>query len=173
MILEKHVLIGLGTTAVLYPFFGIKSLWFFVSSILIDIDHYLSYIIRTNFSDFNPKTMFRYNEVLLLWRHRQDLLGIDPLHTFEFIILLAVLAYNLNSQILLVILLGIIFHILCDFFFLLWYGAPFKRAFSFLEYFIRRFRMRKRGIDVNGVHCEAIEFARNNSFSFGDREGIR
>lgn len=158
---KEHTAIGIGISAILYPFVGLKSIWFLISSTLIDIDHYFYYLARTRFADFDVKTMYDYHYILLKWKHRNDMLGISAFHTIEFLGIMAAYAFISKSPILIIILSGFIFHFICDAFFLISHGLPFRRAYSFLEYYVRRAKMQKRGIDPDLVHNEAIEFARS------------
>jgi hypothetical protein len=160
MTLVKHTLIGIGAGAIFYPFYGINSLWFAASSVLIDIDHCFQFMLVTHFANFNPKTMFNYFNILLGWKHRKDMLGICMFHTLEFLGLAVILAFKLKSPVLTIISLGFIFHFICDSIFLFKRGMLARRASSFLEYFIRRHRMNKNGIDADRVFKDALEAAR-------------
>lgn len=162
MSLGKHALIGIGAGAILYPFLGINTLWFLAASVLIDIDHCISFILLTRFTDFNLKTMFKYFNILLSWKHRNEMLGINVFHTLEFLGLVSICAYIFNSQALFMVSLGFMFHLVCDFIFLIRRGILFRRANSFLEYFIRRHHMKKMGINIDQVFLDAIKIARPN-----------
>lgn len=161
MSLGKHALIGIGVGSILYPFVGINALWFLISSTLIDIDHYVAFIIQSRFTNFNLKSMFNYYDTLLSWKQRDDMLGISTFHTLEFLGAVGIYAFVLKSWTLTIISLGLSFHFICDLIFLLREGALFRRANSFLEFFIRRYYMKKKGIDANRALNDALELVRS------------
>jgi len=81
---QTHLIIGIAFTIILFPFFGFFSLLILLSSILIDTDHYVAYMIhkkslnlRKAFNWFStrkwkkeinhPFVFFHFIEVLLIF----------------------------------------------------------------------------------------------------------
>ena len=133
-----HIAQGIGSTAVLYPFIGENAVVFGLSVILIDIDHIIQYVDDTK--NLNPKGFFIYfNFLNSHLRNRnidKDYLCINLFHTIECYLLLLFLAGSF--PVLYYVLFGFLFHHLFDQIYMIKNKILYCRAFSILEYFIRK-----------------------------------
>lgn len=88
------------------------ALVFFLSNILIDLDHYLFVIFKTKFKFTNFKQIYKF------YKDLKTNIKIDAIyifHTIEFLGILY-LTYYLTKEVLIIAgILGIIYHILFDF----------------------------------------------------------
>ena len=129
---------GIGSTALLYPFIGENAVIFGLSVVLIDIDHIIQYVDDTK--NLNPKGFFAYfnfiDNNLINGNMGKKYLCINLFHTIESYLLLLFLAGSF--PVLYYVLSGFLFHHLFDQVYLTKYKLPFVRAFSILEYFIRK-----------------------------------
>jgi hypothetical protein len=140
MNLKQHIIATGAASAALLPFTNsAEILMFACGSILIDVDHQIFYYFKTGKCDVSG--MFRYfrEEVD---KHLDSIpyLGICIFHTVEFFLLVALFSYYIPN--LRYLLAGLIFHILLDIYDLVRIKAPFIRAYSLVEHFIRK---RQRG----------------------------
>ncbi|MFC2016649.1 hypothetical protein ACFLUF_02930 [Chloroflexota bacterium] len=143
---QYHVLSGGIAGLLLIPVLGVNSAIFWASSVLIDGDHYLDYLYRNGFKDFSVKRMFTFYELLSRKRARKDFVGLNVLHTVEFL-LLVYIASALTSWIWLkAVFWGMLFHMVFDLGYLYWQGRLFRRAFSIIEYVVRWNRMKRQGL---------------------------
>jgi len=154
---RSHVIYGGAGAAALYPVLGTGSLWFWSASVLIDIDHYLDFVYHNRFTDLSFRKMFDYHAVLNGWWSRPGFLNFELLHTVEFIAPLAALSWWSGSAALQAVTLGFVFHIILDIVSLSLAGAPFIRAHSCAEYFIRKRLLARRGLDPALLYEEAIK----------------
>jgi len=146
MLPKYHIILGLVFSIILiliFPQIGILGfLIIFLSSVLIDVDHYLSFAY--NKKDFSLSKSY-------VWHLEQKKLesakvkkGIrekgffHPLHTIEFLILLAILSFF--SQITFFIFIGILFHSLNDFIDLVNTDRLYHRWFFLTEYLIKKLK---------------------------------
>jgi len=128
-----HVIQAVGGTAALYPLVGENALVFGASIVLIDTDHILEYACDTK--NLHPKGFFLYYD-LLTQNVDKNFLSLNIFHTLECYTLLGIL--SMFFPVLLYVLLGFLFHHAFDQINLIRIGYPFARAFSFVEYFIKR-----------------------------------
>lgn len=101
-----HFLVSIMLTAILYPFFGSLAFLVFLTSFLIDTDHYLVYVIKMR--SFNPFKANRYFD-----NNFEDVFCI--FHTVEFflIIVLGAVFFGVAGKIL---LFGLVVHHVMDFY---------------------------------------------------------
>ncbi|MDA8106298.1 MAG: hypothetical protein M0Z71_13080 [Nitrospiraceae bacterium] len=133
MKLSSHIAQGICLGPVAYYLTDLRTaLVFSASVVLIDIDHYFHYIYRKKNLSISGMFAF-YDEV---WERRESVFGISVFHTVEVILLLV--AAGQWYPMLRVVVAGFLVHMLFDFLHLLWYKAPFVRALSITEYFIRK-----------------------------------
>jgi hypothetical protein len=155
--LREHVVLGGGVALALSPVLGAQgSAIFWVASVLIDADHYGDYLHRNGYRDWSPRRMFEFHRLLFLQIRRPDFLALSLCHTAEFFALVYVAAATLRSAALWAVFWGMCFHLLLDVTWLAWHGAVFSRAFSLVEYAIRRRRLRDRGVDPDLVYKEVL-----------------
>ncbi len=146
MKLQYHVLYGGLVASALVPTLGANSAIFWASSVLIDGDHYLDYVYRNGFRDYSVKRMFVFHERLYERAKEPEFLGLNLMHTAEFVILAGVAAVITGWTWLIAALSGVLLHMLLDLFYLYRRGRLFRRALSIIEYVIRVKRMRRRGL---------------------------
>lgn len=127
-----HLIQGITGGIILYPAIGEKAIIFGVSVVVIDIDHFIEYYTDTR--KFSIKGLFEYHNVLL--KNLDGYLGLNLFHTIECYIILFCLGLFLPSVNF--ILMGFLFHHLFDQIQLCVLHKPFARAFSIVEYLIRR-----------------------------------
>lgn len=127
-----HLIQGAAGAAILYPFIGGKAFIFGVSVVAIDLDHVVEYYRDTRSLDL--KGFFKYHEILS--NNLDNYLGLNLFHTIECYIILFFIGLALPDAYL--VLFAFLFHHLFDQIKLTWMRKPFARAFSIVEYFIRR-----------------------------------
>lgn len=146
MKLQHHVLFGGLAASALVPALGVNSAVFWASSVLIDGDHYLDYVYRNGFRDYSVKRGFAFHKLLYERGKEPDFLGLNLMHTAEFITLAGVAAAITGWTWLMAALGGIVFHMLLDLFYLYRQGRFFRRALSIIEYIVRVKLMKRRGL---------------------------
>jgi hypothetical protein len=145
MFVSTHVIISFVISLILYPFFGLYSIFFFLAGFLIDVDHNIEYALANK--NLNP--FKAYKDLLRMCEKSKDLIdkGRLPLkdyrrfhifHSLEFIFLLAI--FSFFNKIVFLIFLGIFIHVILD----------------LIDYFYLRFKSKKE-FDI-GRHYFAIEF---------------
>jgi len=154
MTLKEHASYGAVVSAALYPVLGWKVVYFYLSSVLIDVDHYIDYLYYAKFRDWSVRHMFRFHGVLYGWtQQRQDFLALEAFHTAEFLLAILGVGLYFRSEALLLIFAGLMFHMALDIFRLAQRKRISARALSFVEYAIR-----KRNLLRQGIHPETIFF---------------
>lgn len=120
MYTKPHIILGAVFALMLYFVFNFSigdSLIVFLSSVLIDIDHYLFYAIgKRDFSLKNSYNWFvslkkRFKELPKNVRKKYSF-GFVPLHSIEFLIVLFILAFL--SRLFFLVFIGFAFHIFFD-----------------------------------------------------------
>lgn len=133
MKLKSHILQGIALSPIAYYLTDLKSaVIFFASFIFIDLDHYLLYIYRRRM--IGIKEMFKYFDAM--WENRKNVYDICIFHTIEFFTALFLLGYWRREF--WIILVAFFIHLLFDIYHLYKHGVVFTRAFSVIEYFIRK-----------------------------------
>lgn len=161
MRLKSHLIAGAVGTMVFYPFFGpVQSLLFFISSFMIDADHYLDYLWRNKFTDWSPKRMFRYYYVDPNDLKDKNNLSFALLHTAEIFILFYILALYVSFDFFIPIIAGMAFHMIFDVLWACYYHVPTIRPFSITEYLIRKRVMIKKGLDPEGFCRKRFELSK-------------
>lgn len=92
------------------PLFGII---FFLTSVLIDFDHYLLVLYATKFKVWNLKRAYNYFEIRHA-KHQHHIDAVYIFHTIEFAALILVLYLTTHWSYLLAILFGWIYHMFFD-----------------------------------------------------------
>lgn len=168
MVLKSHIIAGVIGTAVFFPFLGwFNAIIFFVSSILIDADHYLDYLWKTKGDDWRPKSMFKYYHRLMNHGPDKEHLGFSLLHTIELYVVIYLLAVSVNYGFLnytffLTILGGMSYHIIMDVISMAYKGEPFARAFSIFEYHVRKRSMKKKGLHPQNFFMRMYELSKKD-----------
>ena len=151
MLPKDHVILGTAASVGLSPWLGINSLFFWLASIFIDVDHYIDFLWNNGFRDFSISGMLDYHERLgRLW-DRPEFLNVEIFHTVEFLGPLYIFSRYTDSKIVEAVLMGFLFHVVLDMIYMYRNNAFFKRAYSITEYFIRKRLMIRRGLDPAGL----------------------
>jgi hypothetical protein len=151
-----HIILGGVGSIALYPFPSLPGLVFWLSSVVIDVDHYLDFIYRNGFTDFRIKKALDYHDVLRgLWRS-PEFLHISVFHTVEFAALVYILSVWTDAAWLKALCLGIVFHVAVDMIYLYRHKVLTLRAYSVIEYLIRKNRLVARGLSPTAVYSEAL-----------------
>lgn len=135
MTLTQHVALTGLAAAALAPILDAEQLTFFaIGGVLIDVDHYLLYIVRRR--SFSVRGMFRYFAELQPIQTTIPYVGLCIFHTLDFFIFLGLLALiypPINY-----LLAGCLFHFAIDLLHLRRKKVIFIRPFFLVEHFIRR-----------------------------------
>ena len=157
MNLREHVVLGGGAAVALSPVLGgTESLVFFASSVLIDVDHYWDYLGRNEFRNWSFRKTFHFHRMLFKNVHAPDFLAMNLFHTMEWFAAVYLASVWFGSAVLHAALAGMVFHLALDLARLTWYRATFKRALSLVEYWIRRRRLVRRGLDPDRPYADAL-----------------
>src|SRR3990170_6618158 len=162
MKLTSHLMASTGTSILLYPFLGMDAGFFWVSSILVDADHYLDYLYRNGLKDFGVKRMFLFHRILSEGAAgAPNFLGLNVMHTLEFLLPVGALAALTGYPSVWAAFWGLVFHIALDLIWLSRRGILTKRALSIIEYAIRWNLMKRRGWDPERPYVSALESTLN------------
>lgn len=160
MKLREHLIIGGIAMAVLYSHWGPwRALLFWGAEVLIDADHYWDYLWRSRFQDWSGWRMFRYYNLITKRLYDKNFLGFSLLHTAEVFIGVYVLARYWNHTIFMTIFWGMVFHLILDMIWLLKYKVFFARAYSIIEYWLRKRSMIRRGLNPDGFYTEVFKLS--------------
>lgn len=155
---EHHAMIGTVVAAGLLPFAGpLPSAGFLGGSLLIDLDHYLDFLVHNRFRNFSLPKAFLYHKHLFLKIKRVEFLSLEIFHTFEFLVCAGAWAFFSHSAMFQGFTAGMFVHCLSDILYLKRIGASSARAHSFLEYFLRKRRIVKRGFSPSRPYQEVLE----------------
>jgi len=154
---EHHAISGGIAASLLIPFLGVNSITFWVASVLIDGDHYVDYLYRNRFKDFSVRRMFTFHDLLSIEFIKQGSLGLNLMHTVEFLLAVFVFYVFTGWVWVLAVLGGMLFHIITDIIYMYRRGIVFKRAFSIIEYVIRWRRMKRQGLHPERPYNTALE----------------
>jgi len=141
--LTQHVKYTAILSVVLLPFWNFEQIFLFaIGSIVIDIDHYIFYVL--SFKRFDVKGMFEYYEEWLpSVKDKIPYAGICIFHTIEIYLILVVSATYISGILYLVV--GLTFHQALDVIALKRSKSLFTRPYSVIEHFIRVKRCKKLG----------------------------
>lgn len=163
---REHVILGSAASIGLWFFWGADTLQlvicFWLSSILIDIDHYLDYIYNNKFTDYSFKKMLAYHSLLYKQRFDPAFLNLSIFHTVEGMGILGALAFFTGSKALLYIWLGFFFHIICDTVMLVYDGKPSIRSNTVIGYFFKIKKLKLQGLDTKAIYTSAVSEVRKN-----------
>ena len=127
-----HLIQGAVTVIVLYPIIDSKAIVFGVSVVAIDLDHFIEYYLQCRKLDV--KGMIEHHNIIL--NNMDGYLGLNLFHTFECYLLIFIM--GLFFPVAHLVLMGFLFHHLFDQIQLSIMNRPFARAFSVVEYLIRK-----------------------------------
>jgi len=162
-VLRDHVLLGGLVAFLLIPHWGKEaSVVFWLSTIFIDLDHYVNFVIRAKRRIFDIPFMFRFHEAVFERRNRPEFLNLEPFHTLEFLLLVGLIAFG-PLPILQPIFWGFVLHVVVDWAHLTRYRVFTKRAHTVVEYFLRRNKIRAQGMDPDAVFVESLQSLKGNA----------
>lgn len=134
MIPPFHFLASLVLCAVLYPFYGINSLFIIIGSFLIDLDHYLWYVYK--FKNFNfikaYKFYLKINKEKSFAKQKKCII---IFHSVEFLILMVILSFY--SKIMFIILIGLLYHYVLDIIHVLFIMKGTWAVYSIIWWFMK------------------------------------
>ena len=144
MLVSRHIIIGALVAIILHLFFPAitwtYSLIIFLSSVLIDVDHYVYYAVLKK--DINFKRSYNWfmenrekAKKLKLTNSKNYQEAIFFLHGVEFMFILILLIFT--SRLFAYVLIGIIIHMLLDFVDATIHGDSFKNKLSAVHTHIR------------------------------------
>lgn len=134
MRLREHAAQAVVTCAVASQFLGLaENAVLFSSIIFIDVDHYFDFALVCR--RYGIRDMFKFHD--WLWKnHRNLIYGISVFHTVEVFVLL--FFFGFISRYSWVVLAGFLMHMSFDMLFLYYHGIFYNRAFSIIEYVVRK-----------------------------------
>ncbi len=160
MRLRQHLIIG-GAAALALYFYYDWALWkttlFFAATVMIDADHYWDYLWRSKFADWSGWRMFRFSDWLKNNYDDKRYLAFSLLHTVEIFLLVYILARLWSGSFFMPILWGMFFHLFWDVVDLTYHKKPFLRAYSVIEYWLRKKSLLRRGISPDTFYREIFE----------------
>lgn len=154
---EHHIVAGGIASAALVPELGVYSAAFFASSVLIDFDHYVDYVLRNGLTDFSVRRMFGYADALERESRGRPFVGVNIMHTAEFLLLVYAVAHVTGLELIEAVLWGLLFHMVLDLIYLSSKRMLFDRAFSLVEFLIRWNRLKRRGLRPELPYRLALE----------------
>ena len=158
MKLREHLIIGGVAVAFLAPQWGLwRALLFWGAEVLIDADHYWDYLWRNKFSDWSGWRMFRYYDWLRKSYNDKRFFALSLLHAAEFFLAVYALARFWNYNFFITVFWGMLFHLFLDTLTFVYEGKPFLRAYSLVEYWIRKKGLIRRGINPDAFYREIFE----------------
>lgn len=159
--MRDHVLFGGLMALGLSPWLGIGgalSCW--VTTVFIDVDHHVMFIWRGGWrSWWRVDRMLRYVRAVFESAPDRTLVALDPFHTLEVLVLLTAMAMWQPSAWWQGIGCGAWLHFITDMVHQARHGRAFTRAYSWVEYLLRRRRLAAEGLDPDRLFNEAVQRA--------------
>lgn len=150
------MVLGSASAVILSPILGASgAIYFFLASVLIDVDHYLDFLYRTRFKYITIREMFIFHKHMVSFWRRPDFLNIEIFHTIDFMVPLYCISLYYNLDPLKAVCYGIFFHMGCDMVYMMSHRIFFKRTYSLTEYLIRKRRLAMRGLNPQDVYDDA------------------
>ncbi len=152
------MIIGGVAAIFIYLHWGLwRALLFWGAAVLIDADHYWDYLWCSKFADWSGWRMFRYYDWLRKSYNDKRFLALSPLHTVEFFLVVYALASFWNYNFFITIFWGMLFHLFLDIITFVYEGKPFLRAYSLVEYWIRKRWLIRQGVNPDAFYREIFE----------------
>ncbi|MBI2915554.1 MAG: hypothetical protein HYY63_02120 [Elusimicrobia bacterium] len=155
MKVSEHIVYGSAASLALAPVFGVKTAFFLVGSLAIDLDHYLDFLYYGQFKNWSFKKMFEFHGVLGRWKERPNFMALEAFHTVEFLLAFLLVAWIAQSTELYLLFAGMCFHLVLDMVRLSQWNKIGNRALSFIEYWIRSRKMIQAGVHPEKIFEEA------------------
>lgn len=166
MQLKEHMLYGGTASLALFPAFGWKTIFFFLASVFIDLDHYMDFVYYGKFRYWNIRGMFQFHGLLHRWTKTRKLYCLQAYHTVEFFSCILAIAVYFNSKEVFLIFWGLLFHLFLDLYRMSQERNIGVRAFSFFEYWIRSKKMKAVGLHPEQPFKEAHALAISQAIPF-------
>lgn len=161
MKLREHLIIGGVAATILYPHWDPwRVLLFWGAEVLIDADHYWDYLWRSKFVNWSGRRMFRYYDKIYEFGRNKNFFAISILHTAEAFIGVYLLAFYWNYIFFMTIFWGMVFHLILDMIWQLKLKCFFVRAYSIIEYIIRKKLMIRRGLSPDSFYKKMFELSK-------------
>ncbi len=145
-VLRDHALLGALPAAWLASRLGAgDALLFWAANVLVDVDHYVSFLHWAGAAALRPHRIFHYARRVMAGAAARPFLDLEPFHTAEFALLLAAGGYPAGVAWLKPVLWGVLFHAAVDVVHLARHGLLATRCHSLAEYWLRRRAMERRG----------------------------
>jgi hypothetical protein len=161
MKLRDHLIIGVAAAVTTIPLWGLGRAFLFLGvAVLIDADHYWDYLWRSKFEDWSSWRMFRYYKIIIDRLYDPEYLAFSLLHTAEVFLAIYLLARYWNYDFFITIFAGMCFHLFLDMLWVLNKKRFFVRAYSIIEYFIRKNLMIRRGLNPDGFYKKVFELSK-------------
>lgn len=158
MKLREHLIIGGAAAVLLYFHWGLwRALLFWGAEVLIDADHYWDYLWRSKFADWSGWRMFKYYDLIEKRGNGKNFYGLSLLHTTEVFLLVYALARFWSYGFFMAVFWGMAFHLFLDIVDLAYNRKLFIRAYSIIEYWVKRPRLIRRGINSDAFYGEMFE----------------
>ncbi|MBI5562821.1 MAG: hypothetical protein HY894_08250 [Deltaproteobacteria bacterium] len=140
---RTHAAQGAICAAIASPYLTVReTAALFLSIVFIDVDHYFDFVAVCK--RYSIRDMFRFHQYV--WDHKYGVYGINVFHTFEVFGALFLLGWA--DRIFWVALAGFLAHMALDLISLWRNGILFNRAFSIIEYVIRKRNPATKGYPV-------------------------
>ena len=125
-------MVSLALALILFPIFKWLSLLVFVSGVLIDVDHYLWYILK--FNSFSLKKAYYHS----LNHAERDPINEDVLHIFHVMeIWIPIFILGFFNKIFFILSIGLVVHLLMDFIECIRNNEYYARTFSLFTWVTR------------------------------------
>lgn len=152
-----HIIIGGIASVAIYPFPSLPGVFFWLASVVTDLDHYLDYVFHNGFKDFKLKRAILYHNVLRGYWQRPEFLNLSPFHSVEFVAALYMFSLFNDAPWTWALFWGLVFHILLDIIYLIRHKSSTLRAYSVVEYWIRKKRLVSMGLSPGAVYADAVK----------------
>ncbi len=152
---------GSGASVLLFQKFGLNTVFFWIASFMMDIDHYIEFIYRNGFKDLSFLKMFDYYAALNRFWYYPEFIDVEFFHSVEFMTALGLFSFWSGSTAVWAVFWGFLFHIAMDMLFLLKHRIFFKRAHSVIEYFIRKKRLEAIGFRPAEINDEVLRMIKD------------
>lgn len=138
MKVSEHITYGAIASAGLSHWIGWNSIYFFIGSVAIDLDHYAEFLYYQKFKNWSIRDMFKWYGYLTRFINNTEYMVLHAFHTAEFWCALLVVISYFNSMELSYVFFGMMFHVVLDRIRMHQNGFLNIRANSFFEYYLRK-----------------------------------
>ncbi|MFC1520871.1 hypothetical protein ACFL6Y_00520 [Elusimicrobiota bacterium] len=158
MQVSRHIAYSVIPAASVTCLWGVQEgLIFMAAAVLIDFDHYIGFVRMSGFREYGIKKAFKYHDYLLKNCRRPEFLNMEYFHNLESLVVIFVAALVFSGSLMWSFFAGFLYHNFLDMVYLYGEGVFVKRAYSFVDYFIRKKRLVQKGLYPDKVFHDAIE----------------